>query len=294
MIPEVSKSQPPPQTLSCFFYAAIVTALVGVSILNSMFEVLWPIYLTKTLHWRTVQYAWILFVSSLVTTAAIACAPWAQRKIGVTTLVVGGLLIAGILSCVAFSLPIDENSSAWPVLCHVISSLILCACLAVSLPLLNAALSVSASARHQGRTFGGMTLFAGIGAQLGGIGGAYLFQNGERWGFGATQGASNLPFVVGGVWLCVGALATACAMRSGPKGRAQAVSLSMAMESSQKLREADGANEVDVEMQDVEEVTGHDTQTSSDESRPQVTSDVERPSERLLLRARGANLRTFD
>ena len=133
--------------------------------------------------------------------------------LGSRAVTAGSLLISGLLCFSLFSLPLQ--SSQYLIGMHVASCLLLSALLATCLPLLNASISSSSTAKAQGRAFGGMALLGGAGNQIGGVVGSHLFDSdGSRFGL-STYG---LPFFFAGCLLVLSSSLILCS-RCGSKRR---------------------------------------------------------------------------
>ena len=115
------------------------------------------------------RYAYVLLISSLVSTAAVAALPVLERNFGRFRLAAVAFTAGSITAATAFSL--QSTGQLWGVLLHVTLAVVLFGALALLEPSLKTIASLYVSENLQGRSFGVLATLSSIGAMAGSISG---------------------------------------------------------------------------------------------------------------------------
>jgi MFS family permease len=215
-------------------FCLVAVALVAQSIAKTVGGGLWALVLNKHLGWESMEYGYVLFASSAISTIAIAVFPAVEARCGRFRTAGWALFLCGICVCLAFAHPqgmvADDNSHGagssndgaspprptlrlFPTAVHIVLGMGFIALASFLEPSLKSLASLFMPQVLQGRTFGVLTLLAGLGEQVGHLGGGYLFEHGAKelpFFLHAVptsiSSAGTLPFVLVGILLMLSAV----------------------------------------------------------------------------------------
>ena len=185
-------------------FAVLTLPILFQSVARVTVSLVWPLFVADRFGWGTVEFAWVLFASSLLSSLSVACYPTAERVVGRH---VGGaaLLLAAGVALVAF-LPGAATRAC--VATHLAATSLLVALLAFAEPPLKSAASLYAAPHAQAQAFASINTISGFGEQVGSLGSSWLYHYSRDWG-GLPVGAhGSLPLIVSAGLLLMGAVIT--------------------------------------------------------------------------------------
>ena len=170
-------------------FALVAACLVLQSCSMTVATVLWPLYLHDAFGWGANEYAYVLFLSSVLSTAVVAALPVVEQRSGRFRTAITALAIASVTSALAFSLP-STAAQAWAVGCHILLTLALLTSLSLLEPSLKALASLYVSEASQGRSFGALATLSSVGYSVGSIAGTMLYKVAQPGDAGEGGGAA--------------------------------------------------------------------------------------------------------
>eukprot|EP00039_Didymoeca_costata_P006484 m.90601 g.90601 ORF g.90601 m.90601 type:complete len:498 (-) comp13274_c0_seq4:45-1538(-) len=159
-------------TRSIARFCGLSLVLVIQSFSNAATQVLWPLYLNDTFQWTANEFAYFLFISSVICTAMIAAAPIVEHTIGR----VASQIIASTLAAVAAVFCFQFTTFGLiPIGLHITLTIALLGALSFMEPGLKAMSSQALPSRLQGTAFGILNSLSGIGSMIGNPAATWLY-----------------------------------------------------------------------------------------------------------------------
>ena len=161
---------------------------------EALATILWPLFMKAHFGYDERSYARLLFLSTLLSTAAVAAFPRLQARVGDADCVAAlGAAAAGALG-LAFVVQADAAAAR---ALHAALALLSIASLAALEPCLRALASTLVPLSLQGRSFAALNVASALGAATAGVVGTRLYQSSLDGGGGGGGGVS-LPLLLRG------------------------------------------------------------------------------------------------
>ena len=183
-------------------FVLVIVVLVVQSAATTMTKVLWPLYLHDRYRWGAPQYAYVLLIAEVSSTATMSLFPAFEHRFGRFRTAASGCVFAGVLALLAFQF---GKPSGLEMTAHVALTAGLLSIGAGLEPSLKSLASLHMPQSLQGISFGWMSVSSGVGAMIGSMSGAYLYSISKALTPSSVTGNGALPLVaVGAVLLLAG------------------------------------------------------------------------------------------